>query len=224
MVWQTAKIKTDRQVIVVFLHGTADDNVITSNADALNGYAATKGVVSEIVKVRRTSRATSSSPFSGRDRQKLKVAFAKLTSRSRVYLQAHGDWQSQKLCEWTGAQVAQLLIDTGMPAVRLISVLGCELGRDLGTANDNRVSNSVDNFGAKLHQKLKDGGILTSVYVRVFLVAIMSSAYSGGLQHGQKGTFNKDDAWDDPALAHGRSHSKRRFYWDGGTQRWSWAA
>lgn len=110
-----------------------------------------------------------------------------------------------------------------MPSLRRLSVLGCELGRDLGTTNDQRVGLSVNNFGAQLHKTLKDDWeIWTVVMVRVFCLGVGRTDSANSKAHGHKYTFDEDDNFDSEVDARHRVHSKRRFYWRDGKQQWEW--
>ena len=211
---------TDRQVIICFETG-AGDELIKKNAKAINDLAAQKGIPSVIVKMRGSSGWFRT--FKQEDVTKLAAELKTLTATSRVYLQAHGDWESQKLGDWKADTIASLLGKAKMPSVRRVSVLGCELGRDRGTANDNRVGASVNNFGAKLHKALKeDWKIWTVVAVRVFCLGVGRNDSDNSKAHGHKYTFDQDDDFDDEAAARHRLHSKRQFFWRDGKQEWRW--
>lgn len=212
---------TDSQVIICFETGSGDE-LIRKNAKAINDLAAEKNTPSEIIRMRGSGAFWRT--FNRDDTKELAKALKKLTVSSRVYLQAHGDWQSQKLGDWDADAIASLLGKAGMPSVRRLSVLGCELGRDLGTANDQRVGSSVNNFGAKLQKALKDDWkIWTVVMVRVFCLGVGRIDSPNSKAHGNKYTFDKDDKFDAELSARHRVHSKRRFYWGmDGSQQWEW--
>lgn len=220
--YQGPSHKYPSQVIVQFVTGDAGDSLIDKNAKALDAHGKALGIKSCIVQMRASGSLFRT--FSKAAKGELTTAFGKLNTLSRVYLQAHGDWESQKLGEWGPHDVAAMLAECGMPAVRVVSILGCELGRDRGTANDARIGNSVDSFASRFHKRLKEKhGIATVVYARVFCVAFArADNYIGDGQadrFGRKVTFDADDDWDDWASAHGRTHSKLRFYWENGQQR-----
>ncbi|MGF1624400.1 MAG: C80 family cysteine peptidase [Alphaproteobacteria bacterium] len=210
----------DRQVVVQLDF----DSTISDNAAALNKYGNDKGIPSELVQVHAGIGNVGFKPM---DVAKLTQALKKLSLRSRVYLQAHGAWKTQKLSDYDGDQVAGLLVGCGIPAVQVVSVLGCESGRDLGTANDARVAASMDSFGSRFHRALRDkGGLKLSVFARIYCVGIGNPVEETGKNvkwHGHKGTFDEDDDWDSWKTASHRSKSKLRFYWDGETQRREWA-
>jgi hypothetical protein len=149
----------------------------------------------------------------------LTAAFSNLTTNSRVYLQGHGYWTTQRLEVYDAEAIALLLASAKMPSVRVVTVLGCSLARDAGVmvaANapgDVRLSNSINSFGGQLHAALKRREITSDVYARVFDVAIQP--------WGSKGTFAHDV--DDNSVTHKLPHSKVRFYWHGNTQMRAWA-
>jgi len=147
----------------------------------------------------------------------------RLNGLSRVYLQGHGDWQAQKIGSWGPDEVADLLAACGMPAVRVVSIDGCELGRDLGTANTARISNSVNSFASRFHKRLGDEhGIRTEVYARVRCV--FTGQPTGALVNrpevwGRKYTLDDNDQPVGVYVqGHHRSNSKIRLYWAGGQQ------
>lgn len=214
----------DRQVVVQLDF----DSTISNNAKALNKYGNDKGIKSELVEVHSSSGRLKT--FSRKDTARLAAAFSKLTRRSRVYLQAHGAWATQKLSDYNAKQIASLLADTGMPEVKCLSVLGCESARDLGTADNIRVGNSMDSFASELHRILKEKyKIKLELKARIYCVAIGNPNSGGGVAdptlRGHKGTFNQNDDWEGwgEGVGHKRSHSKFRFYWQNNTQKRDWA-
>src|SRR5262249_53177964 len=165
--------------------------------------------------------------FNSMDIAKLTQELKKLTRNSRVYLQAHGNWQMQHLSSYNADQVAELLINCGLSTVKMISILGCESGRDLGTSNNVRVANSMDSFGSNFHRALRDkGGLKIDVFARIYLVAIGNPVDQVGSLHlhGHKFTYNKTDNWDGYGKGQGsqRTRSKLRFFWVGNTQSRVW--
>jgi len=151
----------DRQLIIVFLAGAGDENLIIENAKYLNGKPRDEAFGTEIVTVEVGAALSvdGSTGFNTDGIEQLKKAIKgelavklPVTQKSRIYLQGDGSWASQKLGCWQGAAVARLLKHVGMPAVDNLNVLGCELARDKGTADDARISISVDSFASKLHQ------------------------------------------------------------------------
>ncbi len=149
-----------------------------------------------------------------------------MEGQSRVYLQGHGDWQSQKIADWGADFTVDFLVGAGLPAVKVVSILACEAGRDLGTANDTRVANSADSFASKFHARLRaKHGISTVVYARVFCVVPIGPAardYFGlsKTSMGRKATSDEDDDVDNSEF--GRTKSKLRFEWVGGQQVRTW--
>ena len=207
----------DRQVVVQLDF----DQTISRNAEALNKYGNDRQIPSELLKVRGSNTG-----FNGFDIAKLNVAMSKLTRDSRVYLQAHGDWQTQCLSSYTGEQVAEMLVRSGMPAVKVVSVLGCESARDAGTADDMRVSHSMDSFASHFHKALRDiGGLKVSVYARTLCVGIGNPEEETGALaqwHGHKATFNDDDDWEGWGSGHQRTESKLHFFWVDDAQQREW--
>jgi hypothetical protein len=201
----------DRQVIVQL----GFDSTITTNAGRLNSSAT---IPSRIVEV-HPGTGSGLAVFRYSDVRMLTSAFSNLTTNSRVYLQGHGDWINQRLENYNAEAMALLLASAKMPSVRIVSVLGCSLARDLNMAvapnavGDARLSNSVNSFAASLHGALKRRGITSDVYARVFDVTIVPT--------GSKNTF-ADDV-DDNSITHKLPHSKVRFYWTGNTQVRAWA-
>jgi hypothetical protein len=212
-----------KQIIVQFLEGVGDTE-IKDGSQAMNTRAANAGLSSSVVSVRASSSLLHT--FSQKDKDVLTNAFNNFPTDSRVYIRGHGDWESQKVGRWSADKVADFLVECGMPAVRLISITGCELGRDKGSANDTRVRTSMNSFASKFHVRLKKKHkIKTVVYARIYCVgvALASQGHDPG-DVGMKGTFNKDDDWEtwDEGAGRNRVHSKLKFYWDGNTQKRVW--
>lgn len=212
----------DRQLIIQFLTGDSSDALIKLNAKALQKHAEDTGLKSHIVTLLGSSGLFSGIVDSFRVKA-LKHELAKLTSQSRVYLQGHGDWQSQKIADWGPTFSADFLVAAGLSAAKVVSILACEAARDLGTANDCRVANSTSSYASKFHARLREKhGIETEVYARVHCVAIGNKKVG---PVGHKGTFNDDDVWEGWNVGQGgkRTESKIRFYWSGGVQQRQWA-
>ena len=203
--------KYDRQVIVQL----GFDAIISDNAVSLNAGA---DIPSEIIEVHPGS-GNGLAAFRYADVRKLTTAFAALTGLSRVYLQGHGDWVSQKLEDYDAEACALLLSSAKMPAVSVVSVLGCALARDAGAATTPdaagtaRVAVSVNSFAGKLHTALKARGIRTQVIARVFNVAIIPD--------GTKVTSSHD--FTNAGVMAKKTESKVLFYWDGDTQMRIWS-
>lgn len=149
----------------------------------------------------------------------LGAAFEKLDGESRVYLDGHGDWENATLSGVTAGAMVDLLKKAHMPKVRVVSICGCSLGRDKGTANSMRVSNSMTSFAAQLHRGLKTNG--SDVYARVYDTFSGSdiAAEMGDEEPQRDGRkFTGDSVEDAKHGGHGREDSKYRFFWKDGKQ------
>lgn len=212
--------KYPSQVIVQFLEGDPADHTITRGSTALDKHGKDLGITSVVVPMRKSGGLFRN--FSKHDKQALARAMSLINTASRVYLRGHGDWESQKIGAWSANDVADVLAECGMPAVSVVSVTGCELGRDKGTANASRIGASVNSFGSHFHRRLGDKhGIYTVVYARVFCVGIGNpeeEADNPGTW-GKKFTFNAKDKWEGHAEGSDRAHSKVKFFWEDGRQR-----
>jgi hypothetical protein len=133
----------------------------------------------------------------------------------RIYLSGHGDWASQTLAGRKAEWVAEAL-KAHCPPVKLISVIGCGLGRDLGS-NETLISSSMNSFGSLLHGHLK--GFCDELVARVLDISIDF----GPRSRGQKGTgtFNPETRKVTDSMHH-RAASKLRFVWKGGRQVREW--
>ncbi|WP_347986586.1 hypothetical protein [Methylomonas sp. AM2-LC] len=216
----------DRQLIIQFLCGDSSDKLITDNAKAINNRAISKGLKSHIVTLPMWNGFFGN--ITGHFQLKsLKHELSKLTSKSRVYIQGHGDWQSQKVADWTADFSVDFLVGCGLPAVKMVSILACEAGRDLGSANDIRVTNSADSYGSKFHKRMfTKHGLKIEVYARVYCVVPIGPAAQSvfGLDKDQLGRKATSDENDDAMLSqYGRTKSKLRFYWLNGQQVREWA-
>ena len=211
----------DQQIIVQL----DSESLIEDNAKALNNYGNSKGTPSRIVKM-YGSTSSSGTHFRREDLQGLNDAFQSLTKNSRVYLQDHGDWHSQKLGIHDAPTISNMLADAGMPAVKMVSVLGCEAARDLGTANDARVSQSVNSFASILHEHLGNKrGLFVNLHARVFVLTMGNPADDENKPetHGHKYTFNDDNQFTSHTEGSHRKNSKMLFYWEAGKQKRRWA-
>ena len=219
--------RVDRQVIIQL----EPHILIGVNASVLNEASEAKGVPSQVVKLRPgTPLDTGERRFNYADIVGLKIAFRKLTSDSRVYLQGHGDWRSQTLSGYTGEQVAAMLVLAEMPAIWVVSVLGCSLGRDTGAAGDARLATSMNSFASKLHYALlRPGGRDVCVHARVYDVVVANRGIIArhGLPAsllGKKGTLGPAGELDGKsadeilAITRHRQNSKLFFFWENGAQ------
>jgi hypothetical protein len=121
----------------------------------------------------------------------------------RVYVMGHGNWQMGTIGGYNADFVAETL-RTALDGtkVKVVSVLGCELGRDIVTGGSALVAVSCDSFAAKLHRHLK--GFCDVLYARVFDVNVRAD--------GTKRTSLNDN------LIHHREASKVKFHWLGDDQ------
>jgi hypothetical protein len=208
--------KPDRQLIIQFLTGVGDGQV-WQDTNALEWRAAVRGVKSHTVTMRaggmsRRARKTAWSLF-GR-----KVP--KLTASSRIYLNGHGDWQSQTLGHASAEEVADLLGNLNLPDDILISVIGCELARDLSSPGYGLIGNSVDSFASNLHRLLAEKFDLEAfVFARV---------QESGTEVGTVEARGRKGVWlgpEDSGLPYEFKLEKSKvcYWWDGYQQRRGWA-
>lgn len=208
------------QLIIQFLEGGADDHTITRGSEALNKRGIALGIFSRVVSMTKSGGMFRT--FSKAAEGKLTEAMAHMKRSSRIYLRGHGDWESQKIGAWGPHDVADLLARCGLPQVAVISITGCELGRDKGTANDARIGASVNSFASRFHLRLgAKHGIYTVVMARVYCVGIGNPEEEAGKPDlwGKKFTFNDEDDWEGHAKGHDRAHSKVKFTWEDGRQK-----
>jgi len=106
-----------------------------------------------------------------------------------------------------------------MPAVDNLNVLGCELARDSGTADNARIGTSIDSFASKLHRRLRDPeGILVTLFARPFRMGVAGSDQTDEKSlWGRKLTANESNM--NAGTVHHRPGSKYKFFWDGSEQR-----
>ncbi|MCI0699991.1 MAG: C80 family cysteine peptidase [Planctomycetia bacterium] len=143
-------------------------------------------------------------------RFKLTAALGKLDKHSRLYLIGHGNWKAQTLGGDTADTWATTLVNGGLPQIKLVSVTGCQAGRDLGSADDLRVLSSADSFASKLHAKLGALGVKVDLYARAYKVRIRSGGQ--GQVRGSKTTEG----------TYQRANSKILFTWEGAKQVRKW--
>lgn len=179
----------DRQLIV-------HDEHTESQAIALNAKAHAEGLRSQAVRW---------------DGSEVSSALRSLTGQSRLYLAGRSDWRAATLAGASPEQTADGLAAAQLSAVKLVSIVADELGRDSDSTDAERISEKMDSFAARFHARLKHHGILTTVNARVYRTAVEEA-------EGRKVTV--DDSGD---AAHHRTHSKLRFYWEGDQQKREWA-
>src|SRR5262249_28688193 len=129
-------------------------------------------------------------------------------------------------------QVYDLLHGCGLQAAHVISILGCQCGRDKGSRGtrddcpgEMRVSHSCNSFASKFCELLGPG-VCDQVFARVCNVRGYDKG--SGCDVGQKGTSTSptkdEDLFNDGnTVAHGRADSQLRFYWVGGELKREWA-
>jgi len=227
--------KYDRQLIIQFLTGDPGDALIKNNARALDKKARNSGLKSTIVTM---PYKTGVKHFF--NALKTFRNLTKVTATSRVYLQGHGNWQTQKLGNWDGIAVADE-IGQDLQAVKTISILGCNLGRDLGTAGTCRVAHSADSFASKFHARIRSNfGIETVVYARVESLGVISpwqrEINSADAQQVVGEDLDEDDdfkPWvgkkytftpDGTTAVHKQTKSKLMYWWENGQQKRAWLA
>src|SRR5207244_11901555 len=104
----------------------------------------------------------------------LTIRLSELTGRSRLYLRGHGSWRNQTIGGWDARAVAQLLHMCNLPAVQVISIVSCKLGRGLGAADGCRLADSANSFASKFHKSLwKDYDIKTTVFARLYSTLVL---------------------------------------------------
>jgi hypothetical protein len=194
--------KYDRQLIVAFLEGDGQASTL-DQAESLNQKQRAEPLDTEIVTVR-----------SGAGVEDLQAALARLSTHSRLYLVGSGDWRQRTLSGWLPEDVADLLGQQRMPAVKVISIVADSLGRG---ADDDL----MDSFAALFHRRLKEAWqIRTVVRARVLKVTVISDE----LARGRKVTaFEEESPGEALSHEHHRPHSKVKLDWDGETQRAEWA-
>lgn len=217
--------KYDRQLIVAFLDA-ANDPSTEAQAQALDSKEREEALPSEVVTLRT---GAGPSDFSEESLLALSQALAgrravshPVTEQSRIYLIGTGNWQARRLGPWDFEDVAKILVSQGMPSVKVISIVADELGRDLGTNDDSRVTGLMDSFAAVLHRRLRETyGVMTVVQARVYRTVVITSEIAQRFSDlGKKLTGDEGDS--QPAT-HKRGQSKVKLFWEGDTQKWEWA-
>jgi hypothetical protein len=117
------------------------------------------------------------------------------------------------------------LLGRRIPAVKVISILGCSLGADNDAADDVRISNSGDSFAANFHYQLGTGyERYTEVHARIWDVANVFQKHVGADDFN----WTYKDVGRTITLPHGvpsyrLTKSKLRFFWEDGEQKREWA-
>jgi hypothetical protein len=194
--------KYDRQLIVAFLDDDGQASTL-EQAESLNQKQRAEPLDTEIVTVR-----------SGAGVEDLQSALDRLSADSRLYLVGSGVWRQRTLSGWLPEEVADLLGQQKMPAVKVISIVADSLGRDA-------IDGHMDSFAARFHRRLKEvWQIRTVVQARVMKVTVISDE----LARGRKVTaFEEETPGETLSHEHHRPHSKVKLVWDGETQQAEWA-
>jgi len=178
-------------VIVVCKHADPG-NELQAAAERLNLKLAMKHNAFEIAPL----------PMEPEYDQKLRIlqsALADLDETSKIYLQGHGNWKAQTVGGVAAYGWVQRLKEAKLNRVGKISILGCQAGRDLGTADEWRVSRSVDSFASRFHSLLKsmlriECRVDARLYdVKVDYVGTKQTAYTdtSGTTPFNKGPYSK---------------------------------
>jgi hypothetical protein len=131
----------------------------------------------------------------------------------RLYLNAHGSWESQTAGGITGEDAAETLYNMGLRDVTLISVLSCNAAR----SGDAHVG-TLDSFAGRLHRKLKELGVVTVVYARSYTVNVITPKTVKTFNLlpaliGRKSTVDEKGEY-----VRRRSGSKWKFFYTGDSQ------
>jgi hypothetical protein len=204
------KFATESTLIIKF----DPDRVIEDHVSGLLAKANKRGSGVRVVTFR--SRGGDSSWW---ERAELLAKCRLLPDRYRLFLHGHGSWKNQTIGGWTADHVAALLNGVYLPAPTVVSVGGCSLGRDIGSAGYGQVGHSIDSFGSKLHRLMKTVcGHEVDLFARVYDVGITKAGNSP--MAGHKGVFLSETL---PGITRKKSHSKLHFYWNGDQQARKWA-
>ncbi|HVS40413.1 MAG TPA: hypothetical protein VMS17_32950 [Gemmataceae bacterium] len=211
---ETTMGRYDRQLLIQFATGENADAEMLESARDLLAKGEAKGTPSSLVAIpARPLSRSGAPPWQAQLARELHL----LTALSRLYLAGQGDWRRQTISGWDAAAAADLLAASGLPAVKTISIVADEAGRDVGAAEGAYVSEIPNSFASHLHRRLKDvHGIAVEVQARVYPVRIVAEVSAG--RRGRKETC--DPAQGD--WANKRPHSKLRFSWIDGRQVRTW--
>ena len=226
--------KYDRQLIVAFLaEGQEADTA--AQAEALNQKERAEALGSEVVLVR--ADLGQEAGFSAASVRELERAVAgelrvagRMTANSRLYLVGPGHWDQGKLAAWGPEQVADLLGRSRLPAVKVISIVADELGRDGPAAGGGKrpFAEGLNSFAAIFQRRLNEAHqIRTNVQARVLKVAVVLPPPGGpttGPALGRKVTAREGESPEQTlAYGHHRPCSKVRLCWEGEQQQAEWA-
>jgi hypothetical protein len=227
--------KYDRQLILQL----QPDGTITSGSDLLDQKAASSGLTSCIFSVPEGPQAIAQNT-----KNLLANEINKLTAWSRLYIRGHGDYINQQLGDWGPVEAADLLVDAGLKTIKLISITGCCMAWDSGTAQHTvRVKNSADSFASKFHRRLHKYGIDVELVARTKAVRIAGQElikgyksthlvrhrYNGAAKTAGKftdGTYideEKNITVNKSNVRYKDPFSKVKFYYSGNVQKRAWA-
>ncbi|BAY23226.1 hypothetical protein NIES2100_29900 [Calothrix sp. NIES-2100] len=218
----------DRQLIIVLLTDGAQDAPTLAQAKALNQKTRGETLDSEIVTIRPCAQPACTFAAAGVEELRLAVAgrlrvSRPITASTRVYLVGTGNWQHRTLSGCTPEQVAAVLGEVKMMAVKVISIVADSLGRSGSALVQPELAASIESFAALFHRRLKENWqIQTVVQARVMQVTVVlpppgvkSDQAMPAL--GQKVTTVEGET------RHHRPNSKVKFLWEGEAQRAEWA-
>jgi hypothetical protein len=213
----------DRQLIAAFLSNGQNGELIPAQAQALDGKERVPPLATEIVSISPALYGAGLANLSQALDGKLRVA-QPITRDSRVYLVGEGDWRQQKLSGWSPGEVADLLGQAGMPAVKVVSIVADSLGR---SSDDSLRLAFPDSFASAFHRILKETWhIRTTVHARVVDVVVSSgtedSSLPGYIAKGRKLTAVKDYTGSPSRQSYHQPQSKVAFSWNGDVQHTDW--
>lgn len=209
--------KYDRQLVIVL---TADgDERLQGQAQALDAKTRKTALPSEVVAVRPSGAVgVLRDALAGRGAVALPVSGA-----SRLYLV--GDCvDGRTVAGMRGAEVAQLLVDAGLRAVALISIVADGAGREADCGVHDGAAAGDTSFALALHVALGAGhGIRTTVNARVGTVHVLEAPRTSGgvtVEAGRKVTGGGENG---ATGTHHATASKLRYGWDGVVPSCDWA-
>jgi Peptidase C80 family len=114
-----------KQVILLLLDGGAGDAVLHENADRLMNKESDPLEALSAMFGGPAFTSTRVTYYKGGRGSVLTKAIGKLTADDRLYILGHGRGASQLVGGLSGADCAKLLADSGLTAIKRISVVGC---------------------------------------------------------------------------------------------------
>ncbi len=210
----------DRQLVVGLLADAADTATLQQATD-LDAKPRAERLPTELVVLPPSGAAGGDEALHelGRALRGEREVPLPMSARSRLYLVGRGDWRRQTLSGRSAADVAGLLGRAGLSALRAVSVVADELGRDRSSAAPDDLRDPADSFASRLHAVLRERlGLETVLQARVYPVVVAAATGSqSGPERGRKLTVA------DGLPMHHRPRSKLRFVWRDGVQRREWA-